>query len=160
MTDALALLSPLRNTFRWDRRFSRRQLGLYAAADDRVPPEIGQTKVERFLNAWPSLLDPPCCNYEPLRRFLNKNKNSEAELGNPRLRASLSTLALIDDRRDLAGLKPTLPGQPAESDGQTRDWESKEYSENPTEGEDKWREALNERELFGRLSELVSPGPW
>lgn len=146
MTDTLALLSPLRNTFRWDRRFSQRQLGLYDAADIRVPPRAkfpNRTKVERFLHAWPSLLDPPCCNYEPLREFLTRNKNSEAELEDPRRWAELKTLALLDDRRD---------------PGQTRDWESEEYSVHPTEGEDKWRKALNERALYKRLSKLVSAG--
>jgi hypothetical protein len=162
MTDTLALLSPLRNTFRWDRRFSQRQLGLYDAADIRVPPQAkfpNRTKVERFLHAWPSLLDPPCCSYEPLREFLTRNKNSEAELEDPRRWAELKTLALLDDRRDPAGLRPTSPGQPIESDGQTRDWESEEYSVHPTEGEDKWRKALNERALYKRLSKLVSAGP-
>ena len=157
MTDTLALLSPLRNTFRWDRRFSRRQLGLYAAADIRVPHDPSfpnRTKVESFLNAWSSLLDPPCCNYEPLRKFLNSER--EADLENPMLMVGLSTLALLDDRRDPAGMKPAVPGQPAESNGQSRNWETEEYSSYPPDGDDMWRGALDERALYNRLSELVS----
>lgn len=161
MTDTLALLSPLRNTFKWDRRFSRRQLRLYGAADIRVPQDPrfpNRTKVQTFLDAWSSLLDPPCCNFEPLRAFLDRN--SEIELENPMRRAVLSTLALLDDRRDPAGLKPAVAGQPAESNGQTRNWETEAYSDYPTEGEDIWREALDERALYNRLSELVSISAW
>jgi hypothetical protein len=156
MTDPLGLLSPLRNTFKWDRRFTRRQLRLYGAADVRVydTPFPNRNKVQTFLGAWLSLLDPPCCNFEPLREFLERN--SEIELENPTSVAVLSTLALIDDRRDPAGLKPAVVNQPAESNGQTRDWESEAYSSDPTEGENIWRGALNERELYNRLVESVS----
>lgn len=155
MTDTLALLFPLRNTFRWDRRFARRQLHFYGAADYRGPPS-NRTRVQKFLDAWPGLLDPPCCNFEPLRKFLDMNH--ELELEHPTRGVVLSTLALIDDRRDPAGLKPAVVGQPAESNGQTRDWESEAYLDVATEGENIWREPYDEMQLYGRLAESVSDG--
>ena len=72
------------------------------------------------------------------------------------LMVGLSTLALLDDRRDPAGMKPAVPGQPAESNGQSRNWETEEYSSYPPDGDDMWRGALDERALYNRLSELVS----
>jgi len=147
------LLPVFRNAFQWDRRFCVRRPHAYASEDTRVPATGNETGVTAFLSVWSSVLDPPNFSYELLTSFLNQ-ANVE-DLNDLTRHPTLSPLALIDDRRDPAGLREGAPGQPGESNGQTRNWESDQYARWPPVGESVFRQAGNERQLYQRLVQDV-----
>jgi len=161
MTSARPLPLPVfRDAFQWDRRFCVRRPNSYRSEDTRVPAMENETAVTAFLSVWSSVLDPPNFNYELLASFLNQ-ANVE-DLNDLTRNPTLSTLALIDDRRDPAGLREGPPGQPGESNGQTRNWESDQYARWPPVGENVFQQAGDERQLHQRLVQDVilssSPG--
>lgn len=89
--------------FIWDERFLVRQLPNYAAEDTRViviPPE---DLVTTFLKARESHLRPPCFNFEALSTFLTGA--SLHDLAGPANSVQPLRLALVDDRRDPAGIE-------------------------------------------------------
>lgn len=157
MTSPRPLPLPVfRNAFRWDRRFCVRRPNAYGSEDTRVPTMGNETAVTAFLSVWSSVLDPPDppnFSYELLASFLNQ-ANIE-DLTDLTRQPTLSTLALIDDRRDPAGLREGPPGQPGESNGQTRNWESDQYARWPPVGENVFRQAGDERQLHQRLVQDV-----
>jgi hypothetical protein len=159
--------------FVWDERFLVRQLPKYAAEDFRVILKPPEDLVTAFLRFRESHLSPPCFNFEALSMFLegtNLHDLTGSTSSAQRLR-----LALIDDRRDPAGIEDAEknldgwrpadlahegelqigPNQVRRFSGQKRDWVSAKYAKNSPKGDHIFREFLDECALYDRLKDEV-----
>jgi len=145
------------NSFTWNRHFSTRQPLSYKAEDIRIQLSSPDTAASVFLKVRAGVLDPPCLNFKQLERFLGEASLTDLNSQPPSFR--LSRLALLDDRRDPIGLDPAPTGQTAMSNGQMRNWESEQYTRRPPPGENIYREVLDEKSLYDKLSQKVCIAP-
>ena len=169
-----SLLQRPQYDFTWDERFGVRQLQKYAAEDVRVTVMPHEDLITAFLKFRASHLSPPCFNFQALRTFLEL-ANFRDLTGHARPTQVLR-LALIDDRRDPAGIedaekdldgwsRPDLaqegmiqigPNQVRRFSGQKRDWVSAKYAKDSPEGDHICRRLLSEGALYDRLNDPVS----
>lgn len=133
----------------WDSHFSVRQTISYAAEDIRPEPDPSETITASFLNVWLGHLNPSDLSFRALGEFLDQG--NIRDLRDRTRPAQLTRLALVDDRRDPCGLDESQ--SPPTSNGQTRSWTSEQYTRWPTPGLNRYRAALDERELYDKLSE-------
>jgi hypothetical protein len=162
-----------RHDFAWDERFLVRQLLSYDAEDTPVLRAPDEDIIFAFLNFRASHLNPPCFNFGALARFLQPA--TFADLTNAQNLAQPVRLALIDDRRDIAGIEDAHkdlrgwtdaelaqdgmvrigPDRVRRFNGQKRDWASFKYARDPPEGDHIFRELLDEPALYDRLQSKV-----
>ena len=163
-----------RSDFEWEERFLMRQLLLYGPEDTRVAPLPGQDFITTFLELGGSSLDPPCFNFEAVRDFLRQANAPQTNA--PATAQQDWRLALIDDRRDPAGIEEVEVAarlEPADMardglvrisgnrfrrfSGQRRDWESLKYAEQPPTGDSTsaFRRLLTVQGLQDRLQTRV-----
>jgi hypothetical protein len=144
------LRSPVPSSrFVWDPHLSVRQPIAYKAEDNKLVVDPTQTVVTAFLEHQSSHLDPPHFTFKKLRDFLGEGNIEDLEDGTRP--ATISYLALVDDRRDPCGLDEQQPGQQLSSNGLTRIWTSEKYTRRPIKGQNLYREPLDERGLYSRL---------
>jgi hypothetical protein len=172
-TSTASSLQPSRHDSVWDERFLVRQVLSYDAEDTPVLRVPDEDIIIAFLNFRASRLNPPCFNFETLARFLRLA--NFADLSRTQNSTQSVRLALVDDRRDVAGIEDTEkdlrgwtaadlaqenmiqigPDRVRRFNGQKRDWASFKYSRDPPKGDHVFREILDERTLYERLQTKV-----